>query len=255
MKNKVIILAGAVILSAVSFAETAPMAVIQTKPHLQPESIPGRLPYVEPSLRPQRTPNLQPESIPGKLPYVVPALVPTKEVAKTPVIKPHLEPNKVPTIKPHLVPSITQTTPKIVVDANDNTAALQNAKSGIQNNKNSIKKDNIQVATNRKTISNNSKAIDTNRNEIARNSQKIDENNDRAMRGVSQGMAMAAIKYDGIQEGHFSLGAGVGSYSDQTSIAVGTAYKINDDMLVNASVSGTDQDETFGYSAGFSYNL
>ncbi|GLI54781.1 hypothetical protein PM10SUCC1_02960 [Propionigenium maris DSM 9537] len=239
-------------LSATHIVNGIPVPPKPTQPVVAPPQVvsTGAVATAQPAVSPILTPTLKPNLVPNKVPMAIPTATPALTPTLKPTLAPTLAPNKVPTAQPTGTPVATPTIAGSTTGGS--TAALEADIAAI--NQNQIA-ENKSVRSNTHNIESNAQAIKTNKDAIAKNAEEIKDNNEEAMRGVSQAMAMSAIKYDGIQEGHFSIGAGVGSYDDQTSVAVGTAYKVSDSLLVNAAVSGTDRDETFGYSTGVSYNF
>jgi len=80
--------------------------------------------------------------------------------------------------------------------------------------------------------------------------KRIGENHHKAMAGISSAMAMSAIPF--IEGQQFSIGMGAGSYGGQGATALGTKFRINQQINTSAFAS-LDSTGNLGVAAGISY--
>lgn len=78
--------------------------------------------------------------------------------------------------------------------------------------------------------------------------RRLDEVKDHASAGTAAAFAQANIPQV-MAGGEFGIGAGAGTYSNQSAVAVGASYAPNDRLVLKATVS-TDTQHNFGAGAG-----
>lgn len=119
----------------------------------------------------------------------------------------------------------------------------------IDNNKAEQAKVNKAVSS---TLSNHEQrltAVENNTNSrFANIDRRLDEVKDHASAGTAAAFAQANIPQV-MAGGEFGIGAGAGTYSDQSAIAVGASYAPSDRLVLKATVS-TDTQHNFGAGAG-----
>ena len=142
----------------------------------------------------------------------------------------------------------------------------------IKANKDGIDGLNAKVADNTKAIANNADAIKENKGNIALNKAAIDELANRVVngtntlnnrintvekqsrRGVASASALAALHPLDYNPDHkLDIMAGLGHYRGNTAVALGAAYRPNENVMftVGASVNGKDS----AINAGISYKV
>lgn len=142
----------------------------------------------------------------------------------------------------------------------------------IKANKDGIDGLNTKVADNTKAIANNADAIKENKGNIALNKAAIDELADRVVngtstlnnrindvekqsrRGVASASALAALHPLDYNPDHkLDIMAGLGHYRGNTAVALGAAYRPNENVMFSAGVSINGKDTAV--NAGVSYKV
>lgn len=92
-------------------------------------------------------------------------------------------------------------------------------------------------------------AVEQNTNsKFANIDKRLDEVKDHASAGVAAAFAQANIPQV-MDAGEFGIGAGAGTYSGQSAVAVGASYAPRENLVLKATVS-TDTQHNFGAGAG-----
>ena len=142
----------------------------------------------------------------------------------------------------------------------------------IKANKDGIDGLNAKVADNTKAIANNADAIKENKGNIALNKAAIDELANRVVngtntlnnrintvekqsrRGVASASALAALHPLDYNPDHkLDIMAGIGHYRGNTAVALGAAYRPNENVMFSAGVSINGKDTAV--NAGVSYKV
>ena len=142
----------------------------------------------------------------------------------------------------------------------------------IKANKDGIDGLNAKVADNTKSIANNADAIKENKGNIALNKAAIDELANRVVngtntlnnrintvekqsrRGVASASALAALHPLDYNPDHkLDIMAGLGHYRGNTAVALGAAYRPNENVMFSAGVSINGKDTAV--NAGVSYKV
>ena len=119
----------------------------------------------------------------------------------------------------------------------------------IDNNKAEQAKVNKAVAGTLSDHENRLSAVEQNSNKkFANLGKRIDDVEDNANAGTAAAFAQANIPQV-MAGGEFGVGAGVGSYSGESAIAVGASYAPTDRLVLKATVS-SDSQHNFGAGAG-----
>ena len=139
-----------------------------------------------------------------------------------------------------------------------NGSQLHAVASEVENNANAIKmnSDTIKELTNTNnnnfaTINNNLNSLDTKINTL---DSKINANQKEARKGIASAFALAALHPLDYNPDHkVDIMAGVGHYRGNTAVALGVAYRPNENTMftVGASINGKDT----AINAGVSYKV
>ncbi|EPL1663534.1 TPA: YadA-like family protein [Proteus mirabilis] len=143
---------------------------------------------------------------------------------------------------------------------NDNKKNIDENSTAIKNNTNSIVK-------NEQNITNNTNNINRISNEIINNTQRFNQleskiiSNEHYIRDVEKEMhrglaSQAALNglFQPYGVGKFNLTAAVGGYNSETAIAVGSGYRINEDIAIKAGIAtNTGNFEGITYNAGVNF--
>lgn len=121
----------------------------------------------------------------------------------------------------------------------------------IKDNKDAIKANSDKIADNKARIDDLANKVGTTNNNIGRT---ISENQKEARRGIASASALAAmhpLDYD--PEHKVDVMAGVGHFKGSTAVAIGAAYRPNENLMftVGASITGS----TSTLNAGVSYKV
>lgn len=102
-------------------------------------------------------------------------------------------------------------------------------------------------------IINNYTEIQNNRAMIQSNSIRIRQLDDKINKTQALAEAKANLKYGNMKTKQMSVGAGIGNYMGKTAVAVGVAYKPNDNFMVHANWGGvTGEPHYNSIGGGFS---
>ena len=148
---------------------------------------------------------------------------------------------------------------KVVVDKIDNaTAGVKSNADAIKSNADAIKSNADAIKANTADIADNKAQINNLVNQIGNNDTKINNmiNNTRheARRGIASASALAALHPLDYNPDHkVDVMSGVGHYRGKTAVALGAAYRPNENLMftVGTAINGKDS----SVNAGVSYKV
>ncbi|XGU46699.1 YadA C-terminal domain-containing protein [Fusobacterium necrophorum subsp. funduliforme] len=115
-----------------------------------------------------------------------------------------------------------------------------------------------EVKRSKETDVKHNRAIVKNRESIANNSQRIEQIDKKISKIAALSQATANLDFGNVRVGNIAVGAAIGNYMNETGIAVGVAYRPNEDIFLSAkwtALAGESRYNSYGASASYQFNL
>ncbi len=222
----------------------APTLTAQLTPQATPQATPQKLP-VTPTLTAQLTPQATPQATPQKL-AVAPTLTEQSTVDKTPIRAANSSTVQEVTSTPAQQPVVKQEVRSTYYDKQ--ITALNAAAE--QDHAEVLAESHSRAVGDANTLS---QANDYTNKKFSDLKSEVDDNKDQANAGTAS--ALAAVGIPQVEAGSdFMVGAGAGTYGNQSAIAVGVSGHITAKTVTKLAVTG-DTNNGVGASAGIGWNF
>ena len=222
----------------------APTLTAQLTPQATPQATPQKL-AVAPTLTAQLTPQATPQATPQKL-AVAPTLTEQSTVDKTPIRAANSSTVQEVTSTPAQQPVVKQEVRSTYYDKQ--ITALNAAAE--QDHAEVLAESHSRAVGDANTLS---QANDYTNKKFSDLKSEVDDNKDQANAGTAS--ALAAVGIPQVEAGSdFMVGAGAGTYGNQSAIAVGVSGHITAKTVTKLAVTG-DTNNGVGASAGIGWNF
>ena len=222
----------------------APTLTAQLTPQATPQATPQKM-AVAPTLTAQLTPQATPQATPQKL-AVAPTLTEQSTVEKTPIRAANSSTVQEVTSTPAQQPVVKQ---KVRSTYYDKQITALNA-AAEQEHAEVLAESHSRAVGDANTLS---QANDYTNKKFSDLKSEVDDNKDQANAGTAS--ALAAVGIPQVEAGSdFMVGAGAGTYGNQSAIAVGVSGHITAKTVTKLAVTG-DTNNGVGASAGIGWNF